>query len=64
MRSTLARAVLVAAAMMTVTVPVVSAAPPASKPAPAFSLQLFNGNTLRLADLKGTAVLLLFWAPW
>lgn len=41
--------------------PVVHAAP---MPAPAFALELFNGQTLRLADLKGTAVILLFWANW
>jgi hypothetical protein len=33
-------------------------------PAPAFTLELFNGQTLRLDDLKGTAVILLFWANW
>ncbi|MDQ7858563.1 MAG: hypothetical protein QN174_13625 [Armatimonadota bacterium] len=32
--------------------------------APVFSLELFTGQTLRLADLKGTAVVLLFWANW
>ena len=32
--------------------------------APAFTLELFNGRQLRLADLKGTAVILLFWAQW
>lgn len=36
----------------------------AEKPAPAFSLKLFNGQTLRLADLKGKGVVLLFWAQW
>lgn len=36
----------------------------APSPAPAFSLDLFNGKTLSLADLKGTAVILLFWAQW
>lgn len=33
-------------------------------PAPAFSLELFGGQTLKLADLKGTAVVLLFWTQW
>ncbi|MGH2454290.1 MAG: peroxiredoxin family protein [bacterium] len=32
--------------------------------APAFSLELFDGKTLSLNQLKGTAVVLLFWAPW
>lgn len=36
----------------------------APRPAPAFSLDLFNGKTLSLNDLKGSAVILLFWAPW
>ena len=36
----------------------------AQGPAPAFTLDLFNGRTLRLADLKVTAVILLFWTQW
>jgi len=36
----------------------------APSPAPAFSLNLFSGKTLSLADLKGAAVILLFWAQW
>lgn len=36
----------------------------ASGPAPAFTLGLFDGKTLSLADLKGSPVILLFWAPW
>lgn len=32
--------------------------------APAFTLELFNGKTLSLNDLKGTGVILLLWAPW
>jgi hypothetical protein len=40
-------------------------AAPAPNPAPVFELQLFNGQTFRLADQRGkNAVLLLFWAPW
>jgi cytochrome c biogenesis protein CcmG/thiol:disulfide interchange protein DsbE len=31
-------------------------------PAPNFTLQLFNGQNLTLASLKGKAVLLNFWA--
>lgn len=42
--------------------PVVLGAP--GDPAPAFTLDLFSGKTLTLAELKGTAVLLLFWAEW
>jgi cytochrome c biogenesis protein CcmG/thiol:disulfide interchange protein DsbE len=32
--------------------------------APDFTLNLFNGDVLRLSDLKGKAVLLNFWASW
>lgn len=33
-------------------------------PAPSFTLELFTGKTLTLADLKSTAVILLFWTQW
>jgi cytochrome oxidase Cu insertion factor (SCO1/SenC/PrrC family) len=46
---------------LTVALPAVQAAP---GPAPAFTLELFSGQTLRLADLKGKPVILLFWANW
>ena len=32
--------------------------------APPFTLELFTGKTLTLADLKGAAVILLFWTQW
>ncbi len=33
--------------------------------APAFTLPLLDGKaTLRLADMKGSPIVLLFWAPW
>jgi AhpC/TSA family len=35
-----------------------------SRPAPAFTLGLFDGKTLSLADFKDSPVILLFWAPW
>ncbi len=54
-------AVVLLAAMFTVA-PIVAQAAPG--PAPAFTLELFNGKTLSLADLKGTGVILLFWAQW
>jgi thiol-disulfide isomerase/thioredoxin len=43
-----------------------SASPPITKsgPAPNFALQSLEGNTMRLSDLKGKAVLLNFWATW
>jgi len=36
----------------------------APRPAPPFSLELFNGKTLTLDSLRSKAVILLFWAPW
>ncbi len=41
--------------------PSVQAAP---KVAPPFTLESFGGEPLSLAALKGSAVILLFWAPW
>jgi thiol-disulfide isomerase/thioredoxin len=35
-----------------------------SKPAPLWELEDVNGNTVRLADLKGSIVILDFWATW
>jgi cytochrome c biogenesis protein CcmG/thiol:disulfide interchange protein DsbE len=34
------------------------------KPAPAATLTLLDGSTLRLADLRGSVVALNFWASW
>lgn len=34
------------------------------KPAPDFALQTLDGQTLKLSDLRGKAVLLNFWATW
>ena len=34
------------------------------KPAPPFALTLFDGNALRLGDLRGNVVFLNFWASW
>lgn len=41
-------------------------APPITKsgPAPDFTLQSLDGNSMRLSDLRGKAVLLNFWATW
>lgn len=33
-------------------------------PAPDFTLQTFDGETVRLSDLRGTPVVLNFWASW
>lgn len=35
-----------------------------AKPAPHFSLTLFDGSVLRLEDLRGKVVFLNFWASW
>ena len=37
---------------------------PASGPAPDFQLQLFNGESIGLSELRGHVVLLNFWASW
>jgi hypothetical protein len=58
------RVVARTAAVLVALLIVLPVAQAAGGPAPAFSLELFNGQTLTLADLKGKAVLLLFWAPW
>jgi peroxiredoxin len=44
---------------------VVEALPsPKSKPAPSFTLQDLNGNTVSLSDFKGKVIILDFWATW
>ena len=41
-----------------------AAATAAPGPAPAFTLDLFTGKSLSLTDLKGKAVIMLFWTQW
>jgi len=63
MRRTAVRlATVVLLAALVVAAPAAALAAPG--PAPAFTLELFSGQTLRLADLKGTSVILLFWTQW
>lgn len=42
----------------------VGTVPIAARPAPTFTLALFDGGTLSLADTRGTPVLINFWASW
>ena len=34
------------------------------KPAPAFALPALDGTTVRLEDLRGKVLMLVFWATW
>ena len=38
--------------------------PGAGTPAPDFALRTLSGEQVRLADLRGKPVVLIFWAPW
>lgn len=38
--------------------------PLTARPAPVFTLALFDGSTLRLEDFRGKVVVLNFWASW
>lgn len=40
------------------------ASPLLGRPAPAFSVALFDGSTVRLEDLRGKIVFVNFWASW
>ena len=35
-----------------------------SGPAPDFTIQSFDGSSIRLSDFKGTPVIINFWASW
>ncbi|MGH2543696.1 MAG: TlpA family protein disulfide reductase [Ardenticatenaceae bacterium] len=41
-----------------------SRAQPAAGPAPDFTLQTFEDETIRLSDFRGTPVVINFWASW
>lgn len=56
-----AAAVALAIALATGTVVAAAGGP---RPAPDATLRLLSGRDLRLSTLRGTAVVLLFWAPW
>ena len=59
MRSRWALAAAIAVVLMAI-IPAVSA----PRIAPDFKLELFGGKTFRLVEARGSAVVLLFWAPW
>ncbi len=71
---TLQRAVSLAVALALVASAAAAAAPDfaalnvqpytPTKPAPEFSLPDVDGKTVRLADFRGKALLLFFWAGW
>ena len=61
MGQAVARAGLCVALLALVALQAASATP---RQAPPFTVHLLDGGTLSLADLKGTPVILLFWAPW
>ncbi len=44
--------------------PYVTEALSVGQEAPSFTLQLFDGKTLSLSELKGKSVILNFWASW
>lgn len=56
--------ILVVLMVVAAVVVVPTVAQSAAAPAPAFTLELFNGQSLKLVDLKGKAVVVLFWADW
>lgn len=41
-----------------------NATQPVDGPAPAFTVELFDGQTMSLADLRGKVVVMNFWASW
>lgn len=57
-------AILVAAAIFGVTLARRGETQPRSGPAPDFPIETFDGETLMLSDLKGSIVILNFWASW
>jgi len=61
MSKMLVRTALWTMVLALVALPTVQAAP---RPAPSFTVHLLAGKTLSLAALRGTPVILLFWAPW
>ncbi len=61
MRVSRLRLFVMAIVIAVLALPAGAAAP---RRAPAFTLALLDGTTVSLADLKGSAAILLFWTPW
>ncbi len=51
-------------ALLLATAPGIAAAQNPKQVAPAFTVRTFEGKVVKLSDLKGTPVLLDFWATW
>jgi len=65
-RSTHLRALALAVAAGAIAVLPLAQVHAAPAAAPAFTIELLDGTnkTLRLAEYKGSPIILLFWAPW
>lgn len=57
-------AVLVVLLILSIGVKRSSAGPVNEEPAPDFTLQTFDGETIRLSDFRGQPVVINFWASW
>jgi cytochrome c biogenesis protein CcmG/thiol:disulfide interchange protein DsbE len=61
---TLIAAVIIALVVIGLALAEANKRQPRSGPAPDFTLELFEGGTLALSDLRGKWVVLNFWAEW
>lgn len=57
-------AALLAIALLALAPPAFARNPRVGQPAPDFSLTLFNGQTVNLAELRGEVIVINFWATW